>query len=71
MSEEQFYFECWLNCYTNQIDGYAFGDIARQSFKPIVPIFKNADGTYNRQRMIEGPAYTFSDEQKKLLLLNR
>lgn len=69
MSDEQFQFECWLNCYINQIDGYAFGAPQRKNFKPIVPRIMNGDGTLNRQRTIDGPAYTFTNEQKQVLLV--
>lgn len=68
MTEESFYNECFLNCLKNQIEGYQFGDPKRIGFRPFVPVFKNQDGTYNRERMIEGPAYTFTFEQRQELL---
>lgn len=68
VSEEQFAKELWINCYCNQITGYPVGHPQRMHFEPIIPVFRNSDGTYNRERTIDGPAYTFTDEQKQILL---
>lgn len=69
MTDEQVMNELWLNCFENQIDGYPFGHPSRnKNFKPITVIYRNIDGTLNRQQIIDGPTYTFTDEQKKLLL---
>jgi hypothetical protein len=69
MTDKQVLNELWINCFENQIDGYPFGHPSRnKNFNPIVVIFKNPDGTLNREQIISGPAYTFTDEQKKLLL---
>lgn len=69
MTDEQFKNELEINAFENQIDGYVFGDASRSlRFKPIVLFVKNGDGTLNRERTLDGPAYTFTDEQKMLLL---
>lgn len=61
--------ELWINAFKNQVDGYAFGDPGRIDFRPITPIVGTPDGSdINRAETINGPSYTFTDEQKAALL---
>lgn len=69
MKDEQVRNELWLNCFTNQLDGYSFGDPNRgKSFSPVVPCFYNVDGSVNREKTLDLPVFTFTDEQKIKLL---
>ena len=42
--------------YAPQRGGYGTGSVP-VSFQPIIPFFKNDDGTVNRQRTLEMPAF--------------
>ena len=69
VSEEQFYRELQVNCFINQIDGYPVGHPARGlEYRPIIPFKTNEDGTYNRAGTLEMTAFTFTDDEKKILL---
>ena len=68
MNDAAFYNELWIACYKAQIDGYPLGHPCRTNFKPIVPVKENRDGTYNRVGTLEMAGYSFSDEDKALLL---
>jgi hypothetical protein len=68
VSDELFFNELWINCYRNQMDGYAVGSPQRVDFKPIVVTIPDGKGSYNRPRTLDGPAYTFTEEQKAILL---
>ena len=70
MTDECFFNELWIACYKAQIDGYPFGHPARISFKPIVVIKRNHDGTYNRPGTLETYTYAsmFTDDEERQLL---
>ncbi len=71
LSDEQFHKELWINAYCNQIKGLPVGNPGRLNFQPVLAVFKNSDGTYYRTRTLADPAYTFSAEQKQILLARR
>jgi hypothetical protein len=66
MTDQEFLNELWINAYTNQIDGYPLGHPRRTNFKPILVTFGGA--APNRELCVNATAYTFTDEQKKILL---
>jgi hypothetical protein len=68
MTDAAFFNELWIACYKTQIDGYPLGHPKRTDFQPIVPFKRNEDGTYNRAGTLEMAGYSFTDEQKALLL---
>lgn len=69
VTEEQFYRELQVNCFINQIGGYPVGHPERGlEYRPIVPFKKNDDGTYNRSGTLEMTAFSFTDEEKKILM---
>ena len=68
VSDKLFLNELHINCYCNQISGYPVGHPRRVNFKPIVVTIPDGNGGYNRERTIDGPAYTFTDEQRATLL---
>ena len=68
MTEQAFYNELWIACYKAQIDGYPLGHPNRTNFMPIVPVKMKRDGTYNREGTLEMTAYSFTPEDKVLLL---
>lgn len=70
MKDGAFRNELWINAYKNQIDGYPMGHPRRTNFRPIVSTVPKGDGTgtCNRQRTLDGTAYTFTDEERELLL---
>ena len=43
--------------YAIQMQGYGNGPVP-DSFKPIVPYFKNEDGTINREQTLDGGSFT-------------
>ena len=43
--------------YAIQMQGYGNGPVP-DSFKPIVPYFKNEDGTMNREQTLDGGTFT-------------
>ena len=67
VSDVQFQKELEINCYCNQIRGYRVGQWQRMNFRPIVPTISDG-GLIDRQRTIDGPAYTFTAEEKAILL---
>jgi len=69
MTDEQFRNELQINAFENQLDGYSFGHPRRSlNFKPILVTFNNSDGTIDREKTLGSTAYTFTDEQKTVLL---
>lgn len=69
MTDEQFRNEIQINAFDNQIDGYPFGHPRRSlNFKPILVTFNNSDGSIDREKTLGSTAYTFTDEQKVVLL---
>lgn len=70
MTDDAFYNELWIACYRSQIDGYPLGHPNRINFKPIVPVVRKEDRTYNREKTLMLSAYGsyFTDDQKQELL---
>lgn len=62
--------ELWINAYRNQIDGYPVGHPSRVNFQPETAVSrdKTQSGGINREETLELTMYTFTPEQKALLL---
>lgn len=63
-------FMAWLRgyCYAIQGEGYGQG-IPPDGFAPIIPYFKNEDGTIDRAKTLDSPSfYRISSAEKKRLL---
>jgi len=68
MTDAQFATELRINAYVNQIAGYPLGHPARENFKPIVVTFRKPDGSFDRRRTLDLPAYTFTADQQAMML---
>lgn len=66
ISDEQFLEELRVNAFINQVQGEPIGR-RRMDFKPILVTFPEA-GAINRYHTVNAMAYTFTDEEKALLL---
>lgn len=56
MTDEVFMARLHGYSYAVQRAGYGTGPVP-DSFQPIIPFFRNEDGTINRERTLDGPAF--------------